>query len=298
MTTSLASSSSPSSSASPSALLLYSLENHFLYNSCIRLGAYIQSNMQAFDCPTHDMEHIYRVASLAVNIYYKETLGSRQVNEICKGDIVCFLTAVFHDIFDSKLQNKDVLVIEMELIEVLRESFISSSQSCSIDLKAVLHSMDDNDITEIISNIRKVGYKHLIKETFDREDKALTLEYKCTQDADLLDAIGAIGVARAFTYGGKMKRMIYANDDNLTINISHAEYTKQHYVDNIKLNSVQHFFDKLLNIKGRVFTQTAKGLAEKRHKFLVIYLEELDAELKEGGGRDCDFLARKIKLVR
>ena len=276
------------------------LESYFLLNSSIRLGEYIHRSMSAFDCPTHDIEHVYRVSRLAVDIYHQETMGSRPSGDnLIKGDVVCFLTAVFHDIFDSKLQNGDIAAIEKELVEVLKESFSSSSPSClcSSDLKTILESMDDNDIIQIIKNIKKVGYKHLIKEMFDREDKDLSLEYKCTQDADLLDAIGAIGVARAFTYGGKMKRMIYVQDDELMTNISHAECTKQQ-TDNIKMNSVQHFFDKLLNIREKVFTPTAQALAEKRHNFLVTYLEELGRELQEGGEKERDFLSKKVRLYR
>lgn len=138
-------------------------------------------------------------------------------------------------------------------------------------LAALLHDADDDKLfhTENNRNARSfLRDNHVPEERIDRICEAInsvsfshnrdrileTAEGRIVQDADRLDAIGAVGVARTFAYGGEHGRPLQA--------------------------SVQHFYDKLLLLKGRMNTETGKRLAAKRHAFLEAFLEELDEELR------------------
>ena len=145
-----------------------------------------------------------------------------------------------------------------------------------VALAALLHDADDYKLfhTENDENARAFLKENLIPEeqadriceaidsvSFSRNRDRLpqTLEGKIVQDADRLDAIGAVGIARTFAYGGEHGRSLEA--------------------------SVQHFYDKLLLLKDRMNTETAKQLAEDRHRFLEAFLKELKDET-EGGQPD------------
>ena len=92
------------------------------------------------------------------------------------------------------------------------------------------------------------------------------------RDADRLDAIGAIGIARCFNYGGFKNRAIY--DPDISI-ISHKNKTSY---KNSKAPSFNHFYEKLLLLKDLMHTKTAKGLAEERHEFMINYIKQFKKE--------------------
>ena len=102
-----------------------------------------------------------------------------------------------------------------------------------------------------------------------------TIEGQVVQDADRLDAIGALGIARTFAYGGNKNRIIYHPDEPP---VMHKSF--EHYKAN-KGHTVNHFYEKLLLLKDRMNTQSAKNIAEQRHQFMQDYLNQF---LKEWDG--------------
>ncbi|CAC97119.1 HD domain-containing protein [Listeria innocua] len=176
----------------------------------------------------HDWSHIKRVWKLSKEIQSKEG-----------GDLFTIeLAALFHDYSDIKLTTDEqeatkTLINWMETKEIPSEL-----------------------IKKIIRIIQSVSFKKG-KNTF----KALTIEEKIVQDADRLDAIGAIGIARTFTYGGAHNREI-ANQNNP------------------KNTTLQHFYDKLLLIKDQLNTETAKTIAKEKQKIMQDFIQALEKELK------------------
>lgn len=158
------------------------------------------------------------------------------------------LSALFHDIADSKFTNGDETIAPKKI-----KDFLSS-------LKV------DNE------TIEKVNYivTHV---SFKKEQPAdKSIELKVVQDADRLDAMGAIGVARAFSYGGYKNRLMYDPQEKPNLNKTKEQYVKA------EGTTINHFYEKLLLLKNLMNTKEGQKLAEKRHKFLEKYLVQFFKE--------------------
>jgi uncharacterized protein len=188
----------------------------------------------------HDWWHIYRVWKSA-----KELAQNEKVDLF-----VVELGALLHDIADSKFHGGDE-----EIGPRLAREFLSS---LSVDEQSIIH------VENIITNISFKGGKEA--------QKFKSLELDVVQDADRMDAIGAIGIARTFNYGGHKNREIYNPTIPPNLNMSKEEYK------NSDAPTINHFYEKLLLLKDRMNTNTGKAMAEKRHAFMQIYLDEFYQE--------------------
>lgn len=187
------------------------------------------------DSSGHDWYHIDRVRKNALYIVEKEQKGDSFVIE---------MAALLHDIPDDKLNEN-----EAEGYKKLNNFF----EGVTINVETKLH------ILEIISTISFKGGRMM---------ELTSIEAKIVQDADRLDAIGAIGVARAFAYGGKKGAPLY--DPSIDVR---GEMTLDEY-RNGRSSTVHHFYEKLLVLKERLHTNTAKNIAEKRHQFMEDFLHQ------------------------
>ncbi len=169
---------------------------------------------------------------------------------------------------------------------------IAKQEECDeflVSMAALLHDADDRKLfqSENYENARSILLKNQIDETriekicdiissvsFKGSDtiKPNSIEGKIVQDADRLDAIGAIGIARAFAYGGNREREIYNPDIKPMINMNAEEYKKH------SGTTLNHFYEKLFLLKDMMNTNAAKQIAEKRHIFMQNYIEEFYSE--------------------
>jgi len=188
----------------------------------------------------HDYWHILRVLKMAKKINAKENGNS----------FIVQLGALLHDIADSKFHNGDETIgpkIAQDFLESLK-----------VNKKEIEH------IVKIIENIS-------FKNTFS-EQIFTSKELEIIQDADRLDAIGAIGIARAFVYGGHKNNLIYDPKFTPKENLSKEEYKKG------KTATINHFYEKLLKLKDLMNTSTGKELATERHQFMLDFLAQFYRE--------------------
>lgn len=188
----------------------------------------------------HDWFHIERV--------YKNALLIAE-SEKCDVEIVQ-LGALLHDIADSKFHNGD-------------ESIGPKTARTFLESEKVEPTIIDHVIA-IIENISFKGGK--VERQFS------SIELDIVQDADRLDAIGAIGIARTFNYGGFKNRALY--NPEIAPNLS---MTKEEYKNN-EAPTINHFYEKLLLLKDKMNTQTGKQIAQDRHRYMEDFLEQFYAE--------------------
>lgn len=195
----------------------------------------------------HDWFHIHRVFLNAEQIARSENVNN----------LVVSLGALLHDIADAKFYNGDESVGPN-----LAQTFLSSMD------------MDREVIDHVVQIIKHISFKNSLSD--EVKNKFNSVELQVVQDADRLDAMGAIGIARAFNYGGFKNREIYNPEIAPNLNMIKEEYKKS------VAPTINHFYEKLLLLKDKMNTQTAKKLATERHQFMVIYLEQF---YKEWEGR-------------
>jgi uncharacterized protein len=199
----------------------------------------------------HDWWHIYRVWNSA-----KQIAKSEKVNLL-----IVELGALLHDIADSKFNDGDESIGP----KIARDFLVSKK----LDEKIILH------VISIIKNISFKGGKEV--------QKFKSLELDVIQDADRLDAIGAIGIARTFNYGGFKNREIF--NPEIPPNL---EMTKEEY-KNSTAPTINHFYEKLLLLKDKMNTKTGKAIAEKRHAFMEEYLKQFYKEWGFSSTQQKDF---------
>lgn len=188
----------------------------------------------------HDWWHINRVWNNAKLIAQTEQADP----------LVVELGALLHDIADSKFHNGDEEIGPKTAGDFLRGN-----------------NVDEGIIEHVQQIIRHISFKA----GFDRASFH-SIELDIVQDADRLDALGAIGIARAFNYGGFKGREIYNPEIKPNLNMTKAEYKDS------TAPSINHFYEKLLLLKDKMNTATGKKMAEQRHNFMLGYLEQFYSE--------------------
>lgn len=188
----------------------------------------------------HDWFHIERVFKNSVSI---------ADNEVCDVTVVK-LGALLHDIADSKFHSGDETVGP----KIARE-FLESE------------NIDEATIQHVINIIENISFKGgNIPKQFSSK------ELDIVQDADRLDAMGAIGIARTFNYGGFKNRPLYNPKIAPNLRMGKEEYK------NSEAPTINHFYEKLLLLKDKMNTETGKQIAQERHQFMMTFLSQFYAE--------------------
>jgi uncharacterized protein len=204
-----------------------------------RVAQHIQAKF-AGEGSGHDWHHINRVRRLAKQIAVAESAN----------EDVAELAALVHDIADWKFHNGDDSVGPREAARLLSEEGAAPEV-----------------IEQVVDIVRTISFKGAGVVTAMK-----TLEGRCVQDADRLDAIGAIGIARCFAYGGHAGRLMYDPDEPPVMHATADAYKAS------KGNSLNHFYEKLFLLKDRMNTPTGRAMAEERHRFMEQYVECFLAE--------------------
>lgn len=188
----------------------------------------------------HDWFHIERV--------YKNAMLIAETEEV---DItVVALAALLHDIADSKFHDGDDEIGPQTADNFLKTQDVSEATR--------------NHVVQIIANVSFKGGN--AKKTFN------SVALDVVQDADRLDALGAIGIARTFNYGGYKNRKIYDPEMNPQLGMTPSEYKAS------TAPTINHFYEKLLLLKDKMNTKTGKKIAQERHQFMEQFLTQFYAE--------------------
>ena len=192
----------------------------------------------------HDWFHIQRVFRNALTIARDEKVDILTVS----------LAALLHDIADAKFHDGDET-----LGSKLAASFLDSIE---VEKKVRNH---------VVKIIKHSSFKNSLSKK-GKKQSFNSPELQVIQDADRLDAMGAIGIARAFNYGGFKHRELYNPDIAPKLNMTKAQYKKGNGP------TINHFYEKLLLLKDAMHTKTGQYLAEERHRFMLDFLEQFHKE--------------------
>lgn len=209
-------------------------QRHSVIQSAERL---VRSTLKG-DSSGHDWWHIHRVRKLAVDIGEKENCGL----------FVCELAALLHDLIDEKL--------------------VSNVSEAIADVKSWLaeqkvSKVEKEHIISIITNLSFKGGKQKPLET---------IEGKVVQDADRLDALGAIGIGRTFSYSGATGQLMFDPEIKVRNELTNEEYRTG------KTTAINHFYEKLFKLSDLMNTETGKKVAEQRHLFMEQFIEQFYKE--------------------
>lgn len=196
------------------------------------------------DTTGHDLNHIKRVENLALSLADQEGMTTTEI-------ITIRAAVLLHDVIDEKLVD-DIATAKEGVWTILQKSGAS-----------------EHELAVIRDTIENMSYSKNLKEKYE-----LTKVGKIVQDADRLDAIGAIGIARTFYYGGSKGHAMY--DDTEPFDPDTMDEAAYRTSENV----VNHFYEKLLRLEHLMNTQTGKRLARERTAFMQTFLDQLDLEIK------------------
>ena len=185
----------------------------------------------------HDWFHVVRVCNMAKYLAQKESADM----------FIVEMTALLHDIDDWKFSDVYNTTVTEEFLKSVEVS--------------------EEDSNRILNIIKTMSYKGGVVDSTQN-----TIEGMVVQDADRLDALGAIGIARAFAYGGSKNRSMYDPS------IKPIDFKSLDEVKNKDNHTINHFYEKLFKLKDLMNTNTAKEIAKKRHKYMENFIEEFYSE--------------------
>ena len=185
----------------------------------------------------HDWFHVERVCNMAKYLAQKESADM----------FIVEMTALLHDIDDWKFSDVYNTTVTEEFLKSVEVS--------------------EEDSNRILNIIKTMSYKGGVVDSTQN-----TIEGMVVQDADRLDALGAIGIARAFAYGGSKNRSMYDPS------IKTIDFKSLDEVKNKDNHTINHFYEKLFKLKDLMNTNTAKEIAKKRHKYMENFIEEFYSE--------------------
>ena len=188
----------------------------------------------------HDWFHIERVYKNAILISKTEKVDS----------FIVSLGALLHDIADSKFYNGDEAIGPKKARDFLNRE-----------------KVPEDVIAHVIKIIENISFKG-----GNKKQQFLSNELAVVQDADRLDALGAIGIARCFNYGGYKNRKLYDPEVKPNLNMSPEVYKASNSP------TINHFYEKLLLLKDKMNTKTGKKIAQKRHEYMEGFLEQFYGE--------------------
>ena len=190
----------------------------------------------------HDWSHTSRVYRTALNIAAGEKVDLLTVG----------LGALLHDIADAKFYDGDESI---------------GPRKAEAFLKGI--DVSEDRIQEVVDIVKNISFKNSLG---DVGPKPKSMALQIVQDADRLDAMGAIGIARAFNYGGFRNRPLYDPDIKPAANLGKEQYKKS------KAPTINHFYEKLLTLKDKMNTETGKKMADQRHRYMLEFLDQFYEE--------------------
>lgn len=208
-----------------------------------KAAAYVQATLENAE-GGHDWQHIRRVVVNAAKIAETEN---------CNREIV-LLAALLHDIADSKFHGGDE-----QIGPLTAQNFLVAANA------------PKQYIDHVVNIVRHISYKGGQQSDFHLP------ELSVVRDADRLDAIGAIGIARAFNYGGYKNRKIFDPD------IIPVTYTTKEAYKSSTAPTINHFYEKLLKLKDLMHTETGKKMARQRHQYMLDFLRQFFEEVQFPG---------------
>lgn len=231
------------------------IETQKIRSSAVVLNgcAYAKALMQRTD-PSHDYFHAERVLNNALYIAREEQLSTPVDLQVIA------LAALFHDSVDFKYDKVSRSALE-ELAMKRLDSFFTENQISEERQKKIIY---------IIANIS-------FRKELESSNTDVPVELKIVRDADRLDSIGAIGVARCFGFSCIIKQPFYDPKIKILENLTVAQYNNQ--LINNTTTAYNHFHEKLLKLKDKMCTKVGKKLAQKRHDFMIKFLEQFEDEM-------------------
>lgn len=201
-------------------------------------GSYARDELGG-DGGGHDWWHVHRVRNLAVRLAAEEGADL----------FITELAALLHDIADYKLSGSVTAGAQAARSFCSRQGLLAE------------------DVEHVVNIVADLSFKGA-----GVPDATMTLEGRCVRDADRLDAMGAIGIGRAFAYGGQVSRPLWEPDRSPDYHDSEMAYRRG------SSSTIDHFHEKLLLLESRITTEAGRKLARHRHLFLVAFLEEFASE--------------------